>query len=120
MACLAWGGERGRGVGGSDWNGEKSSAPPRGFQVSAYLRQEAVYLLEVKWQAPSASGQLLWQGNPWQKGRPHREPPFPTWPPTADSGLRWSDLKSILAVLHYQHPLQSHMINDGLFPHFCF
>ena len=75
---------------------------------------------EGKCQAPSASGQLSLQGDPWQKGKSHREPPFPTWPPTADSVFQWGDLKSCLAVSHYQHPLQSHMINDGLFPHFCF
>lgn len=40
--------------------------------------------------------------------------------PAADSGLPWRDLENGLAVLHYQQLLQSHMINDGLFPHFCF
>lgn len=84
------------------------------------LKLEAACSSEGRWQAHLASGTFWLKGDPWQEGKSHREPPFPTWPPRADSVLHRSDLKSILAVLHYQHLLQSHMINDGLFPHFCF
>lgn len=63
---------------------------------------------------------IIAAGRSLAEGRSHRETPFPTWPPIADLVLHWSDLKRGLAVLHYHHPLRKHMINDVLFPHFCF
>lgn len=98
--------------GASGWNGNKSSAPPRGSKLSTYTRQEVLCLPEGhKWTVVT-TGRSLAEGHATQGTSLSDLAP--------NAVLHWSDLQSSLAVLHYQHPLQSPMINDGLFPHFCF
>lgn len=87
--------------------------------MSAYRRQEAVCLQRANGGLPQQVGNYYCREIPG-RGQVTQGNSLSDWPPIADLVLHWSDLKHGLAVLHYQHPLQNHMINDVLFPHFCF
>ena len=104
----------------SGWNGEVFSFPktPQTGSVQKAggcgLSRGQIAVSSSKWEAVTA-GRSLAKGH---------VPPGTSLSDLAPLSwllvLGWTDLRSGLAVLHYQHVLQRHMINDGLFPHFCF